>query len=145
MNKQKRDSAHPGGLFVCVCLMCCVQINGKALSTSMMLKYLGLTVLHSSLETAERQVRNRVTLANKFVVKRLVFERLLYAEIWATENLRVQEVEQRIQSDIAATLNLFNNTLPNIISTLYAFGEMLHICGGNPLAHTHSLQRRPQG
>ena len=71
---------------------------------------------------AERQLRNRVTLANKFVVKRLVFERLLYAEIWATENLRVQEVEQRIQSDIAATLNLFNHTVPNMISTVYALG-----------------------
>jgi hypothetical protein len=71
---------------------------------------------------------NRVDLANKLVVKRLVMERILYSEIGALQSrylelfgvtVRPDQLDSQVFNDIAATLNLVNTLIPSIIRGSY--------------------------
>eukprot|EP00026_Physarum_polycephalum_P002286 Phypoly_transcript_02292.p1 GENE.Phypoly_transcript_02292~~Phypoly_transcript_02292.p1 ORF type:complete len:940 (+),score=120.89 Phypoly_transcript_02292:395-2821(+) len=70
---------------------------------------------------------NRLALQNRLLIKRFVMERLLYSEIGgfnalkSRDNMGPTELEYKINTSIGLTLNFFNDTLPNIFASVYAF------------------------
>lgn len=55
-------------------------------------------------------------------------ERLLYSEIGGfnalkRDNMGPTELEYKINTSIGLTLNFFNDTLPSIFASVYAFGK----------------------
>ncbi|KAL6042253.1 ABC transporter, ATPbinding domain containing protein, partial [Balamuthia mandrillaris] len=97
------------------------MVTGKEFRGSVVLEFLVLTIFHALLDTLKRHLKNRVALENRFLIRRLVFERLLYSEMGAFEKLSSLDIEYRISADISQTLNFFTFTLPQIMGSLYAF------------------------
>eukprot|EP01087_Luapelamoeba_hula_P018310 TRINITY_DN5885_c0_g1_i2.p1 TRINITY_DN5885_c0_g1~~TRINITY_DN5885_c0_g1_i2.p1 ORF type:complete len:806 (-),score=153.64 TRINITY_DN5885_c0_g1_i2:2-2419(-) len=85
--------------------------------------FLWLTFFHACLDTFKRHAANRVGIENRLLIRRLVFERLLYSEMGAFEKLRTLDVEYRISADISQTLNFFSFTLPQMVASLYALSR----------------------
>lgn len=80
-----------------------------------------MTLLYSVLETVDRHFKTRVSVLDRFLIKRLVLERLLYSEVWAVEGFQGgRELEHRIMNDISTTLYFFSFTVPAIASNLFA-------------------------
>jgi len=88
---------------------------------------------------------NRLNIENRLLIRRLVFERLLYSEINAFEQLHnTLDIEYRISADISQTLNFFSFTIPQMISSVYALAregielyQMKHLV--DPLALLHPI------
>lgn len=64
---------------------------------------------------------------DRFLVKRLVLERILYSELWVMDQFQGRELEFRITNDISTTLHFFTFTVPAIFSSLYAIGMLFAI------------------
>jgi ABC-type bacteriocin/lantibiotic exporter with double-glycine peptidase domain len=78
--------------------------------------YILYTTIYCFLQTLDRHLRNRVLLLNKFDIKRLVLERLVYSEVWALDFYEQTDLERRISYDIQNTIQMFSVTVPNIFS-----------------------------
>jgi hypothetical protein len=87
-------------------------------------------------------------LQNKLLIKRFVMERLLYSEIGgfnalkSRDNMGPPELEYKINSSIGLTLNFFNDTLPSIFASVYAFG--MHVYSSFTIFATINLQTTTQ-
>lgn len=81
-----------------------------------------MALLYSFLETLDRHIKTRASMMDKFLIKRLVLERLLYSELCAVEGLNSRELEYRIMNDISTTLHFFTFTIPTIGSNIFAIG-----------------------
>jgi ABC-type multidrug transport system fused ATPase/permease subunit len=102
------------------------MIGGKPLNGALIAQYAGVVFLYAGMHTLDTMLRNRVELSNRFVVKRLVMERILYSEIGALqakytavfgEEVRPDQLESRVFDDISLTLHLFNWIIPTTIRT----------------------------
>eukprot|EP00742_Colponemidia_sp_Colp-10_P005259 GILJ01005618.1.p1 GENE.GILJ01005618.1~~GILJ01005618.1.p1 ORF type:complete len:996 (-),score=124.65 GILJ01005618.1:18-3005(-) len=105
--------------------------GNRDMNTSLLVLYVGLTFGYALLQTIDVHLRSRIAVGNKFVIKRMVLERLLHSEIGALEVVREKaallpgnaagdrDLESRIFSDISQTLQLFNFTLPSILNGFY--------------------------
>lgn len=96
------------------------MLKGKPLLMEHAIKYLSMTVMHAFLQTLDQHLKSRVDAMNKFIIKRLLLERLVYSEIWALEFFQNTSLERRMWYDMSSTLRLCNYTIPNIVSNLYA-------------------------
>eukprot|EP00697_Spironema_sp_BW2_P003030 gnl/Spiro4/14047_TR7538_c0_g1_i1.p1 gnl/Spiro4/14047_TR7538_c0_g1~~gnl/Spiro4/14047_TR7538_c0_g1_i1.p1 ORF type:complete len:851 (+),score=229.29 gnl/Spiro4/14047_TR7538_c0_g1_i1:61-2613(+) len=121
------------------------MVHSRGLHAKSIMMFVGHTFLYAVLQVFDIQVRARVAIVNKYIIKRLVMERLLYSEIGATQrqqkqitedNLRFgrrrtaaaapptaslsHTLESDVSRDITRTLTLFNYTIPNIIGGVFA-------------------------
>ena len=103
---------------------------GGQYDRSNLISFVILSCVYAVLYTVEQTARTRVMLANRLVVKRLVMERILYSEIGSLqsrymevfgEEVRTDQLESRVFSDISETLQLFNSTIPSILRGTYTF------------------------
>eukprot|EP01080_Neovahlkampfia_damariscottae_P000096 gene96-4345_t len=95
------------------------MLQGIGLTVEIVLNYCLYTSIYCFLQTLDRHLKNRVASLNKYSVKRLVLERLLYSEIWSLDFYEKNDIERRISIDIQSTLNLFSFTVPNLVSNFY--------------------------
>lgn len=102
----------------------------ESIHSSLLYNYALLSVVYSLVFTVEETLKNRILLANKLLVKKLIIEKFLYSEIGLlqskyyeiyNENLTAEQLEQRIFTDISDTINLFNNIIPSILRSAYVF------------------------
>ena len=96
------------------------QISGRPFQVPLARYYVSIAMLYSFLETLDRHLKTRVSMMDKFLIKRLVLERILYSELWAVESFRSRELEFQIINDISTTLHFFTFTIPAIASNCFA-------------------------
>lgn len=103
---------------------------GQLPSPSVMMLHVVWSILYACIQTAEQWTRTRLLLANRFVVKRLIMQRILYSEVGSLqaryrlvfgEEVNTEKLENQLFADISETLNLFTFTFPNIVRALYTF------------------------
>lgn len=94
--------------------------TGGEFSAPLVVNFAATTLWHALMDAFLRQLNTRVQLANRFVVRRMVMERLLYSEIGAFDRLRTSDLETRISADISQTMSLFNYTIPAMFGAAYS-------------------------
>lgn len=104
-------------------------ISGKPLERGSLGLYTLLTLVYAAIHTFDQILKNRVQLAQKLVIKRLIVERILFSEIGSLERkfqqlfgttaARPDQLEVRIFRDISDTLHLFNFTLPTLVRGIW--------------------------
>lgn len=118
-------------------------VLGRGLSLPRIVLYATMALLYAVLHSFDQLLRNRVDVANRLTVKRLVMERILYSEFGAlqrryyqlfyaneeptarstnADNVRqsgfrvsTEELETRVLSDLHLTLHFFNFILPAFV------------------------------
>ncbi|ELR12905.1 ABC transporter, ATPbinding domain containing protein [Acanthamoeba castellanii str. Neff] len=139
--------------------------TGKSFLGSLVMEFFLLTIFHAILDTVKRHLQNRTAIENRLLIRRLVFERLLYSEMGEFEKLRTLDIEYRISADISqaprpptlitpaparrltfnwCTLSFFSFTLPQIVGSVYAlmregFELYKHRQHVDPLALAHPV------
>eukprot|EP00762_Andalucia_godoyi_P007366 ANDGO_01580.mRNA.1 ABC transporter H family member 4 len=116
--REMRNSLHHG------------MIAGRSIDWMVASQYALATLAHAALDTLDRTLRNRVATTNKWLVRRMVLEKLLFCDLGAMDgsqgSLISQQLasdgalEQKIQGEISSALNLFHYTIPAALSTVYA-------------------------
>lgn len=99
-------------------------VTGRDFQWKLMRDFIVKTVLFAITESLNRYIKSRVSLENKFEIRRLVLERILYAEIEELDRLNKSysgSLEDKVAQDITSTLNFINKYLPSLVSGLYAF------------------------
>ena len=99
-------------------------VTGRDFQWKLMRDFIVKTVLFAITESLNRYMKSRVSLENKFEIRRLVLERILYAEIDELDRLNKSysgSLEDKVAQDITSTLNFINKYLPSLVSGLYAF------------------------
>lgn len=104
-------------------------IAGKSSESGSLSLYTLLTIIYAAIHTLDQILKNRVQLAQKLVIKRLVVERILFSEIgslerkfkllFGTSSVRPDQLEVRVFRDINDTLHLFNFTLPTLFRGMW--------------------------
>lgn len=100
------------------------MVTGRDFQWKLMRDFIIKTVLFATTESLNRYMKNRVSLENKFEIRRLVLERILYAEIEELDKITKSysgSLEDKVARDITSTLNFINKYLPSLVSGLYAF------------------------
>jgi ABC-type multidrug transport system fused ATPase/permease subunit len=97
------------------------MVTGRDFSWKLMRDFVYKTVLFAILDSFNRYMKNRVALENKFEIRRLVMEKILYAEVAELDKIKSADLEHKVASDITSTLNFINKYLPSLVSGLYAF------------------------
>lgn len=97
------------------------MVTGKEFKWKLMKDFILKTSLFAVLDSLNRYIKKRIALENKFEIRRLVLERILYAEISELETIKSSNLEERVESDISSTLNFINKYLPSLVSGIYAF------------------------
>ncbi|EGG17983.1 putative non-transporter ABC protein [Cavenderia fasciculata] len=96
-------------------------------SHSSMVKYVMLTVYYVILDNIHNHLIKLVSAENQLFIRRMVMEKLLYSEIGAFDFMRKKnnigplELEFKISSSISSTISFFTYTIPDLISSAYAF------------------------
>lgn len=97
------------------------MVIGKDFKLKLMKDFVIKTVLFATLDSLNRYIKKRISLENKYEVRRLVLEKILYAEISELDKIKVSNLDERVSSDISSTLNFINKYLPSLVSGIYAF------------------------
>lgn len=100
------------------------MVTGRDFQWKLMRDFITKTVLFALLESLNRYVKSRVSLENKFEIRRLVLERILYSEIDELDKITRSysgSLEDKVARDITSTLNFINKYLPSLVSGLFAF------------------------
>eukprot|EP00004_Rigifila_ramosa_P001331 TRINITY_DN1126_c0_g1_i1.p1 TRINITY_DN1126_c0_g1~~TRINITY_DN1126_c0_g1_i1.p1 ORF type:complete len:746 (-),score=163.21 TRINITY_DN1126_c0_g1_i1:20-1927(-) len=96
------------------------MVTGGPFPSAHVTDFFIFTVAHAIIDTALRQLNFHIMLQNRFVIRRMVMQKLLFSEIWAFENIKTSDLETKISADISQTMSLFNNHIPSIFGNLYA-------------------------
>jgi ABC-type multidrug transport system fused ATPase/permease subunit len=100
------------------------MVTGRDFQWKLMRDFITKTVLYALLESLNRYVKNRAALENKFEIRRLVLQKVLYSEIDELDKITKSysgSLEDKVARDITSTLNFINKYLPSLVSGLYAF------------------------
>jgi hypothetical protein len=83
------------------------MLRGLEFNIDISYKYIIFTFLFAFLQTIEAHLKNRVMLMNKYSVKKLILERMVYCELNTLKFFSEKDLERRISYDITSTLHLF--------------------------------------
>jgi ABC-type multidrug transport system fused ATPase/permease subunit len=100
------------------------MVTGRDFQWKLMRDFVVKTVLFAILDSLNRYLKNRLSLENKFEIRRLVLERILYSEIDELDKITKSysgSLEDKVARDITSTLNFINKYLPSLVSGIYAF------------------------
>lgn len=97
------------------------MVTGRDFSWKLTRDFVVKTFLFAILDSLNRYLKNRVALENKFEIRRLVLEKILFAEVGELETIKSADLEHKVMSDISSTLNFVNSYLPSLVSGIYTF------------------------
>jgi ABC-type multidrug transport system fused ATPase/permease subunit len=97
------------------------MVTGRDFSWKLTRDFVVKTFLFAILDSLNRYMKNRVALENKFEIRRLVLEKVLFAEVGELELIKSADLEHKVMSDISSTLNFVNSYLPSLVSGIYTF------------------------
>ena len=103
------------------------MISGRELKFSLMKNFFFTGLIYAILNSTNWLISDTLEKYSSFEVKKMVLGRVLFSEFKSFKKMGVEDLDDKITSDIESTLELFNRHLPSLLTSFGAFSTEITI------------------